>query len=255
MIILERDKSLTYPRAIKQDKLRLVLLWLLEFRFSSIEILANRIGQTPTNANRFFNSLIADKLIADFKNVHTKGERYFILTSAAASYLEAEDYDISNAVTRAGNFGRYSTIVHDLAVQRLVLDRLSKYNEVIADKNIDTLELHERPDALLRTHNNMWVAFEFERWRKSKDRIYFTFMNHVTALVKKKAYSGVYYFFDKEVDRKRYLELFSEPEWPRYKREQKSGRLKLLEKPFNPDSIEQLRKCFIFEVQNISTPS
>jgi hypothetical protein len=43
MLIEPRDRSLKYPRAIKQDKLRLVLDWLLEFRFSSLDVLAQRI--------------------------------------------------------------------------------------------------------------------------------------------------------------------------------------------------------------------
>ena len=51
-----RNLDLKYPRAVKDDKTRLVLDWLLEFRFSSIELLSKRIGQTAMNANRFFNS-------------------------------------------------------------------------------------------------------------------------------------------------------------------------------------------------------
>ena len=44
MLIEKRDTSLKYPKAIKEEKTRLVLDWLLEFRFSSIDLLAKRIG-------------------------------------------------------------------------------------------------------------------------------------------------------------------------------------------------------------------
>lgn len=44
MRIEHRDLTLTYPRAIRDDKRRLVLDWLLEFPCSSIERLAWRLG-------------------------------------------------------------------------------------------------------------------------------------------------------------------------------------------------------------------
>ena len=46
MRIEHRDPTLTYPRAVREEKLRLVLDWLLEFRMSSFELLARRLGLT-----------------------------------------------------------------------------------------------------------------------------------------------------------------------------------------------------------------
>ena len=66
MIVEERDLSLTHPWLVNKDKIKIVLDWLLEFHFSTIDLLAERIGQKKTNANRFFNKLISDGLVQVF---------------------------------------------------------------------------------------------------------------------------------------------------------------------------------------------
>ena len=57
MRIEHRDPTLKYPRAIREDKRRLVLDWLLEFQFSSVEFLAQRLGLTYHGSYKFFRSL------------------------------------------------------------------------------------------------------------------------------------------------------------------------------------------------------
>lgn len=245
MLIEQRDTSLRYPRAIKDEKTRLVLDWLLEFRFSSIDLLSKRIGSNSVNSNRFFNSLIKDGVIQSFKNVHTKNERYVMLTRAGLSYLEVAGRDIAKATTRVQHLGRYSHIIHDMAVQYAVLNRLDQFEEVIWDRHIDLPDHQEKPDAILKSPRGYWVALEYERWRKDTKRIYISFMNHANAL-SEKLYAGVFYLFDRDADFKHYQKLFNEDEWPRYKRERKSGRIKQLESPYKPDDVKNLRKCFVF---------
>ena len=245
MLIEQRDTSLKYPRAIKDEKTRLVLDWLLEFRFSSIDLLSKRIGSNSVNSNRFFNSLIKDGVIQSFKNVHTKNERYVMLTRAGVSYLEVAGRDITKAVTRVQNLGRYSHIIHDMAVQYAVLNRLDQFEEVIWDKNINLPDRLEKPDAILKSPRGYWVALEYERWRKDTKRIYISFMNHANAL-SEKLYAGVFYLFDRDADFKHYQKLFNEDVWPCYKREKKSGKIKRLESTFEPDGVKNLRKCFVF---------
>ncbi len=71
MRIERRDPTLTYPRAIREDKRRLVLDWLLEFQFSSVELLAQRLGLTSHSSYKFFRALLDDQLIQHVKSVHT----------------------------------------------------------------------------------------------------------------------------------------------------------------------------------------
>lgn len=248
MLIEKRDPMLKYPRAIKDEKTRLVLDWLLEFRFSSIDILAARLGQTPVNANRFFNSLIEDKILQTFQNVHTKHQRYVLLASAGVSYLEALGRDISNATTRISTLGKYAQVIHDLSVQQSVIRRLDDFKEVVWDRNISLPGQLDRPDALLkvdRPGNDYWTALEFERWRKDTKRIYMSFRNH-TKHFENRLYAGVYYVFQSKADCDHYRKLFEVDSWPQYERNSKSGNLKPLESPFVPDRVPNLRKRFVF---------
>ena len=147
--------------------------------------------------------------------------------------------------TQPARLNRYSHIMHDLAVQRAVLKRLDLYDEVIWDKHITLPEQDEKPDALMHSPKNYWVAFEYERWRKETKRIYLSFMNHARALIKRH-YSGVYYLFDREEDLVYYQTLFAAEAWPEYHYNRKTGKITPAGTHFQPDAIERLRDCFLF---------
>jgi len=244
MHIIFRDHSLRYTMDVKADKTNLVLDWLLEFRFSSLSILAQRIESTPENSNRFFNRLINDGVIQKFKNVHTRNDTYVMLTRVGLSYLEALGRDISRATTRVQNLGRYAQIIHDVAVQQAAINRITKYNEIVWDRHITIPGIEEKPDLLL-IRDQQKVALEYERWRKDSKRIYRTFEVHANNLMNHH-YNGIIYSFDKEVDRQFYQKLFDSIEWPRFKKDKKSSKLRMLDTPFFPDKINNLRKCFVF---------
>lgn len=245
MIVRKRDKDLKYPKAIKNDKMLIVLDWLLEFRFSSIELMSVLLESNTVNQSRFFKSLVDDGVIQVFQNVHTKNERYIMLTGAGLSYLEAEGRDVSRAVIRAQQLGRYAQVMHDIAVQRAAMRRLSSYVEIIWDKNIVLEGVMDRPDLMLKNEKGYWVALEYERWRKDQKRVCLTFVNHARSL-EARSYMGVYYLFDKEVDLENYKKIFSMKEWPLYARDKRSGRVKAIEGSYKPDSVKNLRNCFAF---------
>ena len=245
MRIERRDPTLTYPRAIREEKLRLVLDWLLEFRVSSVELLATRLGLTSQSSYKFFRSLLNDQIIQPFNSVHLHQARSLTLTRTGAAILQEAGRDISKALTTTARLPRYSHIMHDLAVQRAVLKRLDHYDEVIWDQHITVPDQYEKPDALMHSPKNYWVAFEYERWRKEDKRIYLSFMNHARALIKRH-YSGVYYLFDREHDLWHYQTLFAAQVWPEYQYNRKTGKITLAGTHFQPDAIEHFRDCFLF---------
>ena len=245
MLIERRDLTLKYPRAIREDKRRLVLDWLLEFQFSSVDLLAQRLGLTYHGSYKFFRSLLDAQIIQQFKSVYTNQVRYLMLTKAGVDLLQVAGRDVAHAQTQPSRLNRYLHIMHDLAVQRAVLKRLDHYDEVIWDKHVSLPEQDEKPDALLHSPKNYWVAFEYERWRKEDKRIYLSFMNHARALVKRH-YSGVYYLFDREEDLVHYQTLFAAQVWPEYNYNRKTGKITLAGTHFKPDAIERLRDCFLF---------
>ena len=245
MKIEYRDLTLKYPKAIRDDKIRIVLDWLLEFRFSSVELLSKRLGSNKINLNRFFNQLIDEGVIQQFKNVNTKNERYIMLTSIGVSYLEAYGRDISRAVTRVQLLGKYAQILHDISVQYAVLERLELYDEVIADRNIALDAFNDRPDALLHSIKGYYIALEFERWRKSTNRIFYSFHNHAQSIIHKR-YSAVVFLFDGETDRAYYEKLFVQNEWECYRKNKKNLKFERTGMKFKPDDYIGLRQCFKF---------
>ena len=54
---------------------------------------------------------------------------------------------------------RYAALRHDLAVQQLVLNRLSRCLEVIWDRHIRLPPPFDRPDVLMLTRDHFWIAF------------------------------------------------------------------------------------------------
>ena len=236
MRIERRDPTLKYPRAIREEKLWLVLDWLLEFQFSSLDLLARRLGLTYQSSYNFFRSLLNNHIIQPVKSIHTHQARYLMLTKAGVDILQVAGRDVSKAQAQTSRLNRYSHIMHDLAVQRAVLKRLGHYDEVIWDQHIAFPDQYEKPDALMHSPKNYWVAFEYERWRKEQKRIYLSFLNHARALIKRH-YSGVYYLFDREHDLWHYQTLFAAQAWPEYNYNRKTRKITPAGPHVRPDAI------------------
>ena len=245
MRIEHRDPTLTYPHAIYHEKRRLILDWLLEFRFSSSEILARRIGSTPATAYPFFRSLKGQGFVHEFVNIYTGRQRFLMLARTGVGALDLAGRDTSSALTHPHRLERSAHILHDLAVQTAVLNRLDRYDEVIWDQHVRIPEQFEKPDALLRAPQGYWVALEYERSRKESKRIYLSLLTHAKALLNRH-YGGVYYLFDRKSAGSYYQKLFAAPEWPEYTFNRKSAKITFTGSHFRPDSVKNLRTVFRF---------
>ena len=245
MRIVHRTRALNYPRAIYREKQQLVLDWLLEFRFSSFPLLAQRLGLTCQSSYKFFRSLRDNGLVQRFTHDHYNHEQYYMLTRAGAVFLDEAGRDSANACTSPSRLIRYPYIMHDLAVQQAAISRLDNYTEVISEHHIIIPEPFHRPDMLMRNPKNFWLAFEYERSRKQTKRIFISFNNHAKAIINKH-YHGTYFLFDRESDMAYYRKLFDSKEWPKYNFNRSTGKLTPKDTPFQPDTVTNLRKCFLF---------
>ena len=245
MRIVHRTRALNYPRAIYREKQQLVLDWLLEFRFSSFALLAQRLGLTRHTSYKFFRSLRDNGLVQRFTHDHYNHEQYYMLTRAGAVFLDEAGRDSANACTSPSRLIRYPYIMHDLAVQQAAISRLDNYTEVISEHHIIIPEPFHRPDMLMRNPKNFWLAFEYERSRKQTKRIFISFNNHAQAIINKH-YHGTYFLFDRESDMAYYRKLFDSKEWPKYNFNRSTGKLTPKDTPFQPDTVTNLRKCFLF---------
>lgn len=254
MIIESRNYEIKYPKAIREDKRKLVLDWLLEFRFSSFEVLSKRIDSTVANSNRFFNQLIDEGVIQVFKNIHTNNARFVMLARPGVTLLESMGRDVGSATTRVANLGRYTQVLHDLCVQHAVLEKIQSglngfyFDRVVWDRNInvDVNQDFDRPDAILYSGDDLSLALEYERWRKDSKRVYQSFIQH-KASIERGFYSGVAFLFDKESDKKYYQKLFSEYAWPEYRRNKKTGKMYQSGTGVSVDKVSKIRKFYIFE--------
>lgn len=248
MLIELRDKDEKRPQVIKSQKTRILLKWLLEFRFSTFDVLSTVLESNTVNLNRFFNSLIDDGLIQVMTNVHTGARvRFVMLTKSGVDYLSNVGVDTTNVRVRHSDFKRYSKVAHDIGVQRFVAGQVKNLIQVIWDKNIVVAEGEERPDALIQHKNERWAAVQYERWSKESSRIYHLLYQHAKAREAKK-YNGVIFVFDNSADLSTYQKAFDNREWPVYKRDYKKGHMTKLGVTYTPDENSDIRKSFIFHV-------
>lgn len=254
MLIVHRDPSLKNPRAMRREKQQLVLDWLLEFRFSSVDLLARRLGLTRQTSSRFFRGLRDTGLVQRFTHAYFNHEQYYMLTRAGVAYLDATGRETTHACTAPSRLIRYAPVRHDLAVQQAMLRRLPHYLEVIWDRHIRLPAPYDRPDLLMQNTARHWIAVEYERSRKADNRIYMSLRKHAQAIIERH-YNAVYYLFPHDADRVHYQTLFEAPEWPEYKVNRHTGKIVPLLDTFTPDKIGNLRKCFRFTHEPAAPPA
>ena len=254
MHIEHRDPTPNYSHAIREEKTLLVLGWLLEFRWSSFELLATRLGMRSKTSYKFFRALVEEGLIQIFKSVPANIARCFLLTRRGAIQLQDAGRDISHAHTSLTGVTHDATIAHDFDVQAAVLRRLQQYDEVLWKPHITLPEPLEKPDVLLRSPQGAWVALDYERQRKDDSRIYITFRNHAEAIMNQH-YRGVHLLFDWPADLERYRTLFDAEAWPEYDFDRKKGKITARTTTFTPDTVPQLRQCFVFILEGADTPA
>lgn len=254
MKIRFRDPTLSYPIAIRDDKTLIVLEWLLEFRFSTYDVLSSRIDSNSTNSNRFFRMLVERKMIKSFKSAYATGRKFVMLDLNGIGFLESKGRPVGKAVTRESRLGNYSNLMHDIAIQNIVLEAINSrrseevhYVEVLWDRNIDNLDNDVRPDAMLKTSKGKIVCFEIERFRKELRKVYYKYRLHAESILEGR-YNGVFYFFLNKSDKIYYERLAGEDSWPFVVKDKKArGKLTQKTKGYIPsEKSRTLHKCFSF---------
>lgn len=254
MHIEHRDSTPKDPHAVRVENTLLVLNWLLEFQVSSFELLARRLGKKTKTSYKLFRALLEDEVIQPYTKVRAHVARCFLLTRRGATQLHHAGRDISDAATSPASVSDDFDLVHALAVQAVVLPRLPQYDEVIWKYHIILPELFEKPDVLLRSPQGTWVALDYERPGKDHKRIYMSFRDHAEAIMAKH-YRGVYLLFGQQADLERYRTLFDAEAWPEYAYNRKARKITALSTTFKPDTVPNLRQCFIFTLEDDDPPA
>ena len=245
MRIVHRNPLLKYPRAICREKLQLVLTGSWNFGSPPLLSWPNALARRATRPTNSFACFARTGSCNGLPMTITTTSSIYMLTRAGAAVLHEAGRDIANAWTSPSRLIRYPYIMHDLAVQQAAISRLDNYTEVISEHHIVIPEPFHRPDMLMRNPKNFWLAFEYERSRKQTKRIFISFNNHAQAS-STNHYHGTYFLFDRESDMAYYRKLFDSKEWPKYNFNRSTGKLTPKDTPFQPDTVTNLRKCFLF---------
>lgn len=239
MIITLCPPGLT-PQQKKAWKRRLVVKWLLEFKFSSIELLSKLLGQKAKHASPFFKAMIADKLLVRFKSEFFPKKD---LVRLGPGVKEAfSDLDLS--LFRSDRFEDKKSIVHDHHVQRVIAERHDRYTEVNASFRRGR---KEAPDAYVASKKSgRKIAIEYELTRKNRARSWALFIRYAI-LIQGGAVDAVIFYFRSKATYRLYKKRFENKSWDKFRRVKKKGEI-FTDKTgsFHPSS--EIRSQFIFRL-------
>lgn len=208
MLIKSRPADLTNV-ARNKEKTRLVLEWLLEHRFSSIEFLAATLGLEPNGVSRFINQLKEDGLIESLNPKKYKKRGLVILGPRAARFLEGETRDFTADITKGRRMEYNAELHHALQIQKALLKYLPTALEIISEYNIK--KMIKRPDALVFQENSL-IAIEFEdsgKFRKTTQLIFQVYID----MIKSGQVSEVHFHFSNVKTCENYKKWFNEIDW------------------------------------------
>jgi DNA-binding MarR family transcriptional regulator len=220
------------PRPLKMknkdrgaEKTLLVCLWLLEWRVSTIEICAARIGLTPTSCTRFFKKLLAKQIIERIDIIDCDKRDLIILGTKGHKMLGTSDIAYAAEINRVRKYTKKQTIKHDIWAQKVALKLLPCAMEIISDFNIK-LEA-KKPDVLVYRWNAARdeadiVAVEMEATAKDRDGIFFMLHTYLKLIEEKKVHEVRFYFLTKD-DMTKYLRYFNRDMWPTTGKKQIKG--------------------------------
>lgn len=215
MLISPRPLNLKF-KVRGQEKTKLVLLWLLEWRVSSLEILSARLGLQPTSSTRFFKMLLSRNILERIKPQKSDKRDLVILGPEGHKMLGTSGIESAAELNRVRKYTMKKTLNHDLEAQKAVLKLMDQTMEVVSDYNIKMEG--KRPDALLfrwnpKTEKVHTVAVEMESTAKGSKGIY-EFLNTYLELIEKMIVTEVFVFLSHEDDLKTYRRYFDREMWP-----------------------------------------
>lgn len=255
MKILEEPHASASNLAVSDHRMLSVLMWVAEFRVSSLSILADLIGLPQTRkyskTSSFFKKMLHLGLLNVGKNTMVGREAIYIAGPNAEPFLISYGLrprlHLSPAIISDNK-----TILHDLSVQKAALSRLKRNRKDIAEIRSEYQLLLEdnqrgqiRPDVLMVSTVGKCVGYEYEMTLKSKGRIYTTLQAHLHA-IQTGQYIGVYYIFPTEELKEKYVRLWEPAMWPVYRKDPEKGHYKALDALYTPGS-EKSKIKFIVE--------
>jgi DNA-binding MarR family transcriptional regulator len=227
------------------EKLKIVLELLLQFHFSTRELILERLGLATHSHHDYFKGL-EKKGILRRTDVYSLRTRFiYILTPAGKELAYTLLTDSPIQYSTDINKVNHTTLRHDLAVQKSVICRLKDYDSYASEKNLGVLleGSNKLPDACL-IKNAEKTMLEVELTPKNDKRIFRALVAHAESLIKNQ-YQKVIYIFPTKTLRDYYYQRFTQTAWPTYLQDEK-GLWVRQPRDLLPDSHPLLRSQFEF---------
>ncbi|MDR8345765.1 hypothetical protein FPK41_22760, partial [Acinetobacter baumannii] len=77
MKVIKRNKELKYNIDIAQEKIKITLLWIYEFKFTNTKVVEILLGIDGRHARTFIKNLVEKEFLFLFKNKNLDGKNYF----------------------------------------------------------------------------------------------------------------------------------------------------------------------------------
>lgn len=239
MIIHDCPPGLT-PQQKKEWKRLLVVQWLMEFKFSSIEVLSILLKQQPKHTAPFFKSMIDDKFLMRFSSEFYPKKDLVRLGPGALQWFP----DLDQSLLRSDRHSTKKTLVHDHLVQRVIAERLGRYSEI--DASFDRVR-KEAPDAFVVSRKTGdKLAVEYELTRKNRDRTWALFIRYAKAIEAREVDAVIFYFRSKPMYRL-YKKRFEAASWDTFKKTKKNGKT-FTDRIGSFEPSAEIRPRFIFRL-------
>ncbi|MEN4536723.1 hypothetical protein [Pantoea agglomerans] len=235
-------------RGRRVEKIEKVVRWLAEFDYSTGELIGRSIGVDYRGQSAFFKTLIADNILV---RDYIPGTRLSVYSLGSDGFGLATMYCPELILSEKKKKPSLLTLVHTFSIQSLIVSLLPEIESFSSEKALQKLNLARRPDAIIVKKSGEKVAVEVEINRKSTDKIYFNYVNHVRD-VKSSFYDKVAYYFNDAAVYNIYNTIYNTPRWPIFKKNPTGGRLMKLGDSFDPQAVIE-REIFSFTVKDMYT--
>lgn len=251
MKVIKRNKDLKYNVEIAQEKIKITLLWIYEFKFTNAKVVEHLLKIDGRHARAFIKNLVNKEFIYLFKNKNLEGKNYFYgLTQLGLEYLQFHGLlDETSKRKNISSLQKTMSILHDLVVQKYIATNIDSYQEVYAENSLYKIMSKNQilSDAIVVLEGGQKIAIEYERWAKTKDRIYFNFYRHYENIFIHDVYDGCIYLFESDVIKNTYKKIFDQDHWVRYKQNNSTSKLYMLTETFDTNKNQNIKDAFILK--------
>lgn len=201
-------------KARSNEKRKKIYFWLSNFHYSNIELMSGYLGVDYKGQRAFFNKMVKDGFLHKFPSPVSRSQLYMMTTlgreEARAITEKAINYSTVQGTVKA------SRVLHNLSMQKALINRLDKFSEFTTDRHIDLGKNTKAPDIIIvGIKNKKRIALEIELTYKADARIYFAFKQH-TKQLESGLYDAVEYVFANSGIKENYEKKFKQEHWKNY---------------------------------------